>query len=205
MIDNEQIRSIEPGFRTATQVFMGVPTMGSDIHAAMGINIFRQIIGEKKWWFIPPSQTAYLKPSINVNGFSAHTHTLVGKEGGTPSPWMTKLERYTSVLHPGDVLINPPWFWHGIVNLGDAQDKRLVVGCPSRYSAGSTGKPALLNNPLFTFNAMVTIIKKYGLRQSLSGKVNLQADIANNRRGRESKPLIPRTTEQSLNTLDLGE
>lgn len=117
--------------------------------------------------------SAYLKPSINVNGFSAHTHTLVGKEGGTPSPWMTKLERYTSVLHPGgsfffhassltlsitipickcndddlDVLINPPWFWHGIVNLGDPQDKRLVVGCPSRYSAGSTGKPALLNNP----------------------------------------------------------
>lgn len=58
---------------------------------------------------------------------------------------------------------------------------------------------------LFTFNTMVTIIKKYGLRQSLSGKVNLQADIANNRRGRESKPLVPRTTEQSLNTLDLGE
>ena len=60
MIDNEQIRSIglyiasfrfsiflikwlppsiEPGFRTATQVFMGVPSMGSDIHAAMGINM----------------------------------------------------------------------------------------------------------------------------------------------------------------------
>ena len=46
-------------------------------------------------------EPAYLKPSINVNGFSAHTHTLVGKEGGQQSPWMNKLERYTSVLHPG--------------------------------------------------------------------------------------------------------
>ena len=76
------------------------------------------IVGSKKWWFIPPSQTPYLKPSINVNGFSAHTHTLVGKNGESASPWMEKLERYTAVLNPGDVLINPPWFWHGILNLG---------------------------------------------------------------------------------------
>lgn len=39
MIDNEQIRSIEPGVRTATQIFMGVPKMGSDIHCAIGVNV----------------------------------------------------------------------------------------------------------------------------------------------------------------------
>ena len=44
---------------------------------------------------------AYLKPAINVNGFSVHTRTLLGKEEGQPSPWFTKIERYTSVLHPG--------------------------------------------------------------------------------------------------------
>lgn len=54
---------------------------------------FRQIVGSKKWWFIPPSQTPFIKPSINVNGFSAHTHTLVGKNGEQESPWMKKLER----------------------------------------------------------------------------------------------------------------
>ena len=54
-------------------------------------------------------------------------------------------------------------------------------------------------------NAMLTIIKKHGLQKSLTGKINLQADIANNRRDRENKPLVPSTTEQSLNTLDLGE
>ena len=62
MIDNEHIRSIgrnifynkkyhgfakyikltysEPDFRTATQMFMGIPQMGSDIHSAIGINMF---------------------------------------------------------------------------------------------------------------------------------------------------------------------
>ena len=97
MIDNSHIQSIEPGKRQATQIFMGVPDMGSDIHCAVAVNIFRQIVGRKKWWFIPPSQTPYLKPSINVNGFSAHTKTLVGKDGGQPSPWLNKIERYVAV------------------------------------------------------------------------------------------------------------
>jgi hypothetical protein len=39
MIDNEQIRSLEPGIRKSTQVFMGVPDMGSDIHCAIGVNM----------------------------------------------------------------------------------------------------------------------------------------------------------------------
>jgi hypothetical protein len=68
--------------------------------------------GTKKWWFVPPSQTPFVLPSINVNGFSAHTHTMVGKMGETASPWMSKIERYTATLRPGDAVINPPWFWH---------------------------------------------------------------------------------------------
>ncbi len=53
---------------------------------------------------------------------------------------------------------------------------------------------------LFTINAIITIAKKHGLQKTLTGKINLQADIANNRRDRENKPIV-----QSLNTLDLGE
>lgn len=188
MIDNQEIRDIEPGVRTATQIFMGVPKMGSDIHCAIGVNMFRQITGQKKWWFIPPSQTAYLKPSINVNSFSAHTHTLVGKSDGEPSPWLDKIERYTAILNPGDVLINPPWFWHGILNLGT--DNELIIGAPSRYGKGVTFKAALLSNPVFTLNAVVTLARRYGL-QALhpDWKLDLQADIANNRRDREGKEL----------------
>jgi hypothetical protein len=39
MIDNDAIRAIEPGKRTATQIFIGLPGMGSDIHSAIGINM----------------------------------------------------------------------------------------------------------------------------------------------------------------------
>lgn len=44
MIDNEQIRSLEPGNRKSTQVFMGVPDMGSDIHCAIGVNMYVYIL-----------------------------------------------------------------------------------------------------------------------------------------------------------------
>lgn len=190
MIDNEKIQSIEPGTRTATQIFMGFPKMGSDIHCAVGINIFRMIAGRKKWWFLPPSQTAYLKPSINVNGFSSHTHTLVGKEGGEASPWISKLERYTSILEPGDVLINPPFFWHGILNLGD-DDKELVIGCPSRYGAGVTTRAAINSSPILSLVAYSTIVYTYGFKVLKPGfRMNLQNDIANNRRSREKKELV---------------
>jgi hypothetical protein len=190
MIDNEHIRSIEPGRRTATQIFMGVPKMGSDIHCAIGINVFRQIVGQKKWWFIPPTQTSYLKPSINLNGFSAHTHTFVGKEGGVASPWMNKLERYTTVLSPGDVLINPPWFWHGIINLGE-EPNDLVIGAPSRYGQGHSMKAALRGNAVFTINALVVLFRKYGMPALKPDfKMKLEGDIANNRRTREKKDAV---------------
>jgi len=192
MVDNQLVRDIEIGRRTATQIFMGFPKMGSDIHCAIGINIFRQISGRKKWWFIPPSQTPYLKPSINVRGISAHTHTLVGKEDAQVSPWMNKLVRYVGILEPGDVLINPPWFWHGVLNLGNAND--LVIGCPSRYGGQETVVAAFKTNTQFSLTAIATIVYRYGFKALKPGfKMNLQQDIANNRRDRENKKLVETT------------
>ncbi|RYH15711.1 hypothetical protein EON65_31300 [archaeon] len=149
------------------------------------------VSGRKKWWFIPPSQTPYLKPSININGFSAHTQTLIGKDGDAPSPWLSKLVRYTFVLNPGDVLVNPPWFWHGILNLGSPGD--LVIGSPTRYGQGAAKTAAAHNNLLFTLNTFVTLLRQLGVQGLLAAsageKINLQAAIANNRRDREKKPL----------------
>lgn len=39
MIDNEATRALDPGFRIATQIFLGFPGMGSDIHTAIGVNV----------------------------------------------------------------------------------------------------------------------------------------------------------------------
>jgi hypothetical protein len=184
MVEDDRLPAIEPGERMSTQIFMGLKDMGSDIHSAMGVNIFRQMVGRKKWWFIPPSQTPYLKPSINVNGFSAHTHTLVGKNGETESPWMNKIERYTAVLEPGDVLINPPWFWHGIINQGESSDS-LVVGVPTRYGGSVSTKAALKSNPFMTVFAGIVIYVKYGGPEKFKNATDILEDKINaNRKAR---------------------
>jgi len=190
MVNNEAIDKIEPGHRISTQMFFGLPDHGSDIHCAAGVNIFRQVAGRKKWWFIPPHQSAYIKPSINLNGFSAFTHTLVGKEGKEPSPWLTKIERYTTIMNPGDVLINPPWFWHGILNLGSRENNDLVIGCPSRYGKGNILKAGFTTNFMFTVVGLTSLVKKYGLGVlSPTYKMNLQKDISGNRKVRTEDQL----------------
>jgi len=214
MVDNEAIREVEPGKRVANQIFMGLPDMGSDIHCAIGINIFRQVAGQKKWWFIPPHQTAYLKPAINVNGFSAHTMTMIGKEGRAPSPWLSKVVRYTTVLNPGDVLVNPPWFWHGILNLGNRSNGDLVIGAPSRYGRGETrpaGRvlPSFRTNPLYSVNAFLALYLKYGAAAFKPGfKLNLQADIAGNRKDRKEESgdqVIPGTSGKMIKDRDMDD
>lgn len=186
MMDNEATRAIEPGFRTASQIFMGVPGTGSDIHTAIGVNVFRQIAGQKKWYFIPPHQTKYLKPSWNVNGFSAHTLTKIGKGGEEPSPWFNKLVRYSTVLSPGDVLLNPPWFWHGVENLGRPNSTDLVIGSPVRYSRGDCRLAAFRSNFAYSLNSYYMLWHKYGWPAFMPGfKPNLQKDIAANRKTRD--------------------
>ena len=147
---------------------------------------FRQIVGQKQWFFIPTSQTAYLKPSINSQGFSAHTKTLVGKGGVPASPWLQKIERYTAVLNPGDVLINPPWFWHGIINLGENND--LVIGTPSRYGAGEATAAGIKTNLLYTINAIVTLVRNFGpAALDPKFKMNMQQQISQNRGNRQKE------------------
>lgn len=39
MVETDRIKMLEPGSRMSTQVFMGLPGMGSDIHCAVGVNM----------------------------------------------------------------------------------------------------------------------------------------------------------------------
>jgi len=187
MVDVEALKALEPGPRISTQLFMGLDGMGSDIHAAIGVNLFRQMAGQKRWWFVPPSQTAYLLPSINVNGFSAHTRTKVGTRGGQPSPWFSKIERYTSIINTGDLLINPPWYWHGILNMAQNKTGDLVIGVPTRYGGKQGFTAAFKSNWYLTTVAILTILKQYGSMEAFLNRDDVLEDqIAKNRQARQA-------------------
>ncbi len=137
MLENARIRALtpkEPNDRPIFyQLFLGHPTQGSTVHAAGSINLFRQVSGRKKWYFIPPDQTPYVRPKIFANGYAGTSHTIQPHGDKPGSPWFGRLKRYTITLEPGDLLINPPWWWHAVENLpGDG----LTAGVATRFLPG---------------------------------------------------------------------
>jgi hypothetical protein len=186
MVDTPFIESVAPGKRVFTQIFMGFPGMGSDVHAAIGCNLFRMIAGRKKWWLIPQTQTAYVYASINPNGFSAHTKTRIGKGKEQASPWFKKLERYSVTLEPGDLLLNTAWYWHGIMNLGEDPDQ-LVIGVPTRYAI-EYSIPAFRSNWLLSTIALAAIQKQFGGKTKFTSNAgNLQDGIERARKARANQ------------------
>lgn len=195
MVSSPFLDSLINGKRLFTQIFMGFPKMGSDIHSAIGCNVFRQIAGRKKWWLIPVTQTPYVYASLNANGFSSHTKTLVGKQDQQPSPWLDKIERYTVVLEPGDILINTAWYWHGIINLGE-DDNELVIGVPTRYRTGLVS--SLSSNFLFTLIAGYAINRDVGsIEGFLKSTDEFQKGIEKARRKRGEEGLKKMEAERA--------
>lgn len=137
MIDNEITTMAMPDGPEVPpffyQMFMGWRSQGTTVHCAIGTNIFRQIAGHKKWYFLPPSQTPYVYPKIYTNGYSATSKTVQSTVKGITTPWWEKLERYTTTLNPGDILVNPAWWWHAVENI--AGEDELVIGCPTRFDS----------------------------------------------------------------------
>lgn len=144
------------------QMFLGHTGQGTTVHSASSINLFRQMSGRKKWFFIPPDQTPFLRAKVFTNGYAATSCTVqpFGDESG--SHWFDRLVRYEATLEPGDLLINPPWWWHSVENL---RNDELIVGVATRFMAGRRAfqvdlfKTALAMSRVLTSNAGVELGK----------------------------------------------
>jgi hypothetical protein len=100
------------------QIFVGKQGTGSPFHNASVYNMFYMIDGKKKWWFIDPYDTFLAYPII-LMGRAASVLLIL---------WPTAYDKlvfplfqycplYSAVVEPGDVLFNPPWWWHAIKNI----------------------------------------------------------------------------------------
>lgn len=103
---------------TLNQMFIGQKGTGSVYHCAGIWNFFLMVEGSKKWTFVDPELTWMMYPEINAGIIAAAS--LVTR------PDMANLERYElyqrcprywATLEHGDVLLNPPWWWHTVDNL----------------------------------------------------------------------------------------
>ena len=119
-------------------MFLGGKSTGTTLHASYIGNFFFNIKGVKKWYLINPKYSNILLPTLSRTGLFAvskvdifHKNNLTGK-----------VPRYEFELEEGDLLFNPPWWWHAVKNQTD-----YTIGCANRYANFIS---AMKNNPLYT-------------------------------------------------------
>lgn len=99
------------------QIFVGRGGTGSPFHHAAVFNMFYMIDGTKKWWFIDPYDTFMAYPIAIFGKAAGVLMCLWPGLGNTKDfPLFQHCPIYSTELQPGDVLFNPPWWWHSIKN-----------------------------------------------------------------------------------------
>ena len=97
-------------------VFLGAKGTRTTLHAAPPDNLFAQVYGRKKWLLIPSRFDPVLRPVMAHSTYywSEFDPTAPDYEA---YPAARYLPIQQTVLEPGDVLYNPPSYWHRVDNL----------------------------------------------------------------------------------------
>lgn len=125
-VDIEKIKEYFGGYASyhrIAQFFLGGLSTGAVYHCANELNTFFNIYGRKKWTFVHPKYalamgTTIMNKGYFVGSFVKHRSPQAFIEQNTPL--YNRVPKLSIVLEPGDVLFNPPWWWHAIDNQTEA-------------------------------------------------------------------------------------
>jgi len=120
-------RRTKPTWFDAFQVFIGGKDSYTPLHNANQSNLFVQTYGEKEWVLYSHYYSAILDPSPIRNVYrSAPDKTGKGPfnpfqpDFSAPYNLYKYLDGYSVHLKPGDILWNPPFYWHAVRNVTDS-------------------------------------------------------------------------------------
>ncbi len=108
----------------AFQVFIGGEGTGTPLHNSICPNLFVQVFGKKTWRIFSPHYTTIVdpKPACNLHR-DAPTRNNKVFDPFNPDyetfPLYKYIDMYEADLEPGDVLWNPPYYWHAVQNPTD--------------------------------------------------------------------------------------
>lgn len=147
LLDNMNLNEIEKytgvdmtGEIHITNLFIGGKGTGTSLHCSITGNFFYNVKGNKKWYLIHPKYSKYMKPMLSRTGLFAVSYLDICK--AKQGDYVLNLPRYEIVLDEGDLLFNPPWWWHAITNQSE-----YTIACANRFTNFWAG---FKNNPLFT-------------------------------------------------------
>jgi hypothetical protein len=119
---------------------------GSSMHCGGSGNFFCMLQGSKHWTLIHPKYSCLLKGRVASTGIHAQTMFDMGDIEIDRVPKIFKyLHRYEIEMVAGDILYNPPWWWHRIRNYDG-----FSVGMAIRNN--KVTKLNLLNNLTYTMS-----------------------------------------------------
>lgn len=102
-------------------VFIGAKGHYSPLHNAFSNNIFTQVEGEKEWIIYPPYYSPIFDPDPALYLYRSTSERQGGrfdpfKPDFIKHPLFKYIDGYKALLKPGDILYNPPYWWHTVVN-----------------------------------------------------------------------------------------
>jgi hypothetical protein len=150
MLEIPRFEQLLSGARRASCVgahlFIGLSGTATPFHCAMAPNWFVQVQGRKRWTFVHPDYTPLMYPVIGGDAYfsgSLLEYPEPPRErAAVDYPLWCYCPRHEIVLEPGDVLYNPPWYWHRIYN-----ESSPTIGSATRWLI----LPVAQTNTLFAF------------------------------------------------------
>jgi hypothetical protein len=144
LLANLDLERLEPyiGKRLGySQLFIGRGGTGTPFHAAAVWNWFINVDGRKTWYFVDPRDTVFLYPFPVMGRPAAFPLCLYPDEYDREQfPAFEYCPYYTVTLEPGDVLLNPPWWWHAVHNASPTS-----IGVATRWHGdGTVGRDFLM-------------------------------------------------------------
>jgi hypothetical protein len=147
------------------QVFMGGKDTITNIHNANPPNLFVQVYGQKDWILYSDYHTMVIDPAPVRNAYRNAPAKVDGQpfdpfnpDFETPYTLFKYIDGYSVSLQPGDVLWNPPFYWHTVKNISDS------IGVGYRWAAPFY---SLKISPLYMlldfFSTNPSLLKSYRL------------------------------------------
>jgi hypothetical protein len=102
-----------------SHLFIGKGQSKTEMHCAITNNLFVNVYGKKRWLIYPPTYNpAFNSPVNRAPGIFGSAVDPLNPDS-KDFPMFEYIDRYEVELEPGDILYNPPFYWHHVTNLTD--------------------------------------------------------------------------------------
>jgi Cupin-like domain len=101
------------------KMYVGGAGTATSLHCAGVSNLYVQVYGQKKWVLIAPEFTPFMYPASS-RGLNFQSRVDFRDPSRANCSLYRFVDRFETVLEPGDILWNPPFVWHGVANITES-------------------------------------------------------------------------------------